>query len=351
MRNRIKSFFKKIENTSEKLTINTDFRSKKKIKITQTSNILKLEILENCTKVEIYQELAETLSREKMVILKTLIQENLKAQTTFYYLEIGDVMYSIQKSWPDLEIIESTKGKRKERRIVIDQYKKIYQLFSTTYDDEGKVLKEKKYDSQKLSKENEFKIRKELKEEARTILVRLTTFKELATELEVRNVYHDLNLLQEKEYVPIISNGTISLSPKFIHIIKDMKKDRMQSFNIILEETKEIVGEISYNYITDAGFSYGGNTSYEIKTPFRKNHYATEALSLLKKLLIENEFEGDKDLYIAVRPENEYSKKVAQNNGGFLVYEGAVPEGELIRSLDQVKEVKVYKIKMNRNQN
>lgn len=41
-----------------------------------------------------------------------------------------------------------------------------------------------------------------------------------------------------------------------------------------------------------------------------------------------------------------FHKKVAINNGGELAYSGEVPSDEGIRMIDGVKEVKVYRIKM-----
>ena len=65
-----------------------------------------------------------------------------------------------------------------------------------------------------------------------------------------------------------------------------------------------------------------GNVSYQIDDQFRNNGYATKALKLLVKLLKQNNFKGDKDLYFWVSYYNEPSKKVILNNGGEVLSGG-----------------------------
>ena len=117
-------------------------------------------------------------------------------------------------------------------------------------------------------------------------------------------------------------------------------------FDIILNETKEIIGNICFDYSLSEGFDYSGNIGYSINKEYRHMGYATEALKLLKEFLKQISFNGDKDLYVAMLPENKYSEKVAINNGGILYYEGLIPKEHIIRIREGIKNVKVYKIKM-----
>lgn len=114
---------------------------------------------------------------------------------------------------------------------------------------------------------------------------------------------------------------------------------------IILNKTKQIVGQTSFNYYQN-GFTYRGNISYYIDEEFRDNHYPTMALGLLKKLLKDNLYTGDKDLYISTKLENYKYQKVILNNNGELFYNGKVPEDDSLNFIDGVKEVKVFRIKM-----
>lgn len=117
-------------------------------------------------------------------------------------------------------------------------------------------------------------------------------------------------------------------------------------FSIVLNETLECVGFIKLDY-TLSGFSYGGNVSYYIYDTYRKHHYATRALNLLKTVASTNNFCGDKDLYIATKVDNKYSGKVAMNNGGKLIYNGPVSDNEYINYAEGIKKVKVYQIKID----
>ncbi len=165
--------------------------------------------------------------------------------------------------------------------------------------------------------------------------------------IDCYEIYKILNIIPKEFYNPVISDEKISLSWICTDKNDNINKQEFVLFDIVLNDTKEVIGNITFDY-DHTGFSYYGNVSYEIKYEFRNNHYATRALSLLKQVLKNNEFSGDKDLYISTVPENIKSQKVIQNNNGNLVYEGPVPEYESIHYIDGVKEVKVYRIDMNK---
>ena len=138
------------------------------------------------------------------------------------------------------------------------------------------------------------------------------------------------------KYFPIISNDTITLYTSFNFFYDDYAY-----FDIVLNDLQKKIGTIDFHF-NKKGFSYSGNVGYLIYDDFQGNHYATQALSLLKELLIEKKVK--KDLYVSTLPNNIKSQKVALNNGGKLVYEGEVPSCDAINMIDGIKEVKVYKI-------
>lgn len=180
-----------------------------------------------------------------------------------------------------------------------------------------------------------------------SLLRNLESIKNINDIIDLCDVYKLLNLIPSDYFTPVISDGELSLSWVYSEKDKELNKQKYVLFDIVLNDTKEVVGDISFDY-GNAGFSYVGNVSYEIKRKYRNMHYATKALSLLKKVLQNHEFEGDKDLYISTVPENIKSQKVIQNNDGNLIYEGPVPNEELIYCVDGVKDVKVYRIDMNK---
>lgn len=166
--------------------------------------------------------------------------------------------------------------------------------------------------------------------------------------VNVYYLYDKMNLTESSSYNPVISDNDITLSwnYKSIRNIENINESKYECLDIIMNDTKEIIGNISFNYICSSGFTYGGNVGCFIKEKYRHNHYATKALNLLKMLLENNKYSGNRDLYISTLPDNEFSQKVAINNGGTLVYSGVVPSDDILRSLDVVEEVKVYRIKI-----
>lgn len=156
---------------------------------------------------------------------------------------------------------------------------------------------------------------------------------------EVRGIFDRLALMSNEDYKPTISDGILTLSSRF----KDYKKDDVAgNFKIVLDETKETVGEIDFELGEE--FKYSGNVSYAIREQFRENHFATKALKLLVKLVDNNESDVDKSLFIAVKQDNVASQKVALNNGATLIYDGDVPKDDSLYYIDGIKQVKVYKI-------
>ena len=180
-----------------------------------------------------------------------------------------------------------------------------------------------------------------------SLLSNLSKIKDINNIIDLCEVYHILNLMPNDYYTPVISDENISLSWIYSEKDKDLNKQNYVFFDIFLNDTKEVVGNISFDY-NNGGFSYCGNVSYAIKEQYKGNHYATTALKLMKELLKNNEYDGDKDLYVSTIPTNIKSQRVIENNNGYLIYEGSVPEDESIFFIDGIKEVKVYRININK---
>lgn len=167
--------------------------------------------------------------------------------------------------------------------------------------------------------------------------------------INVYAIYNKLNLIPDTWYNAIISDEVITLSSNRYSSIDTVNDKKVCSFNIILNNTKEKVGEITFNLKKDS-FTYDGNVGYEIKEEYRNKGYASRALRLLKEVVKTNNYVGDKDLFIATVPDNIYSQKVAENNEGVLIYDGEVPKKDIFNYKYGVNKVKVYQIRMNREQ-
>lgn len=163
--------------------------------------------------------------------------------------------------------------------------------------------------------------------------------------ININTIYNHFNLISYDKLNPIITDGLISLSCRSKEAMNNINDSMCQFFDIILEDTKENIGYILFHYY-ERKFNYEGNVTYLIYEKFRNNHYATKALNLLKKILKNNKFDGNKDLYIATKTDNNYSSKVALNNGAQLIYEGKSPIDDKYDFIEESQNVKVYKIKI-----
>lgn len=152
--------------------------------------------------------------------------------------------------------------------------------------------------------------------------------------------------LSKNTYHPEISNEQIGLLSCSRN--EDITTSSYLSFDIIKNATLERIGKIGFHAFKLDELFYGGNIDYTIYERFRNQGYGTESLALLKEILKENTYAIKDGLLISTIPENIYSQKIAIKNGGILIYEGEVPKDNLLYQLDHVKDVKVYKITMNR---
>ena len=156
----------------------------------------------------------------------------------------------------------------------------------------------------KMSKEEAFYI-------AKQFLDSLFSNNAIKDIIDVNDLYKRINIITTDKYNPVISDDVISLCS--ITKIKNINDRKFCNFNIMLNATYEVIGDINFNYY-ESGPSSLGNVIYNIKENYRNNRYCTKALALLKKLLKDNNFDGDKNLYISAI--NEYSVRVAKANGG-----------------------------------
>lgn len=152
--------------------------------------------------------------------------------------------------------------------------------------------------------------------------------------------------IKDENFFPVISDEVLSLSWKNRFNELDINDEEEAIFDIVLNDTNEIIGKIFFDYFFKSGFSYSGNVGYSIKYRFQNKHYATKALKLLRTLLLSNKYSGDKSLYLATKIDNVRSQKVILNNGGNLIYDGKVPINEPLNFMEGIKKVKVYKIDM-----
>lgn len=118
----------------------------------------------------------------------------------------------------------------------------------------------------------------------------------------------------------VINDEIISLCVSNKVSASEINDRSFECFDIVLNSTNECVGGISFDYYNrNSNF---GNVTYYIKEQFQNKGYASRALRLLVKLLKNNNFKGDKDLYFWVSYYNNYSQKVILNNGGEIVSGG-----------------------------
>ncbi len=111
-------------------------------------------------------------------------------------------------------------------------------------------------------------------------------------------------------------------------------------FKIILNETLEEIGHISYTYEND---SIVGNLSYFLYEEYRNKGYGKKAL----KLLVDNIRRiDDNDLYLAIIPDNIASIKLAESQNAKYVGDVNIPTKYVFSDDGKYSYANMYKIKI-----
>jgi len=351
----MKAIFQSIKRKKKNAKVkNEDKKRIEFLKVERLNNILKITNVQECTVVEYFKELQKYLDTEtinKMTIDSFSIN-TLMERTNRYFIETENATYNIIGEYPSIKINERLRKEDcvEENVLEMNLCQGEYRVSVLIHNEMFSTISNKTFSSTTVENDLPEAFRLDKDQAIKKIVELLKNvgkIQNIQKVLSIDLLYRGFHLISEDEYNSVIDDERICLSWRFHNInSKPIEEQRMVSFDIVLKETKELIGDISFDYIIGEGFTYAGNVSYFVNPEFRHQHYATDALHLLKQLLKENHFEGDKDLYIATEMSNQNSAAVAINNGGELVYEGEVPDGELIKTLDGVKNVKVYRIRV-----
>lgn len=319
-----------------------DKQDKSVLEVVENDNLKVIEIFRECT----FQELSQyRLDIPMALLLKSDNKESLglvKAQK-IYIISNSGIIYYIVKDNDDIVILERTIGlDTKDIVLKVNQLSNHF-TFSMHVFDSNNVTKTIKYYP---SKNESFSLeKKDVLDIISQLLCRLENIPNVGNILRLNRVYQTTNLVGQDNFFPIISDGVITLSWRHRKCDNIDFSDEAY-LDIIVNETKEKVGFIFFNYKTSSGFTYEGNVGYHINKDFRNNHYASRALGLLKKVLKGNKSTFAKDIYVSIIPSNEVSKKIVLNNGGQMVYSGEVPESNPLNYKDGIEKVMVYKIEL-----
>lgn len=332
-----------------------DMMKKDFISVSNEDNITKIEITDT---ISIYDYLKYVEGTEfgklplKVVFIDgyDFLSSSLTPQTIYIYKEDNKVYY-VTDSDSSLRVIESVKGSEIEE-LILDMNKKenTFRITKSLHDLSLSTIYCKSYPME-IDYVPELTLdRLEAFDLTKSLIKRIGEIEELDKIANVYDLYKYTNVLDDKNFHPMIQDEVITISKMFVNDLYDVTEARDEYFDIILNETHEKIGDITFtlyenNFIfSDNTIRYEGNVSYNIKPRYRSNHYATRALKLLVELIKGNKRSADKNLYISTLPDNVCSQRVAINNGAVLYFEGDVPEKESLNFHDGVKAVKIYKI-------
>ncbi|MCH5166515.1 MAG: hypothetical protein J1F35_01355 [Erysipelotrichales bacterium] len=166
--------------------------------------------------------------------------------------------------------------------------------------------------------------------------------KALPVDLTINCLFAYMGLLDKRRFLVVANDDKILLC------LNDFRKVNPEGMKLTIADasTFETVGTIEFylNLKGQDNFSFSGNVEYNISEEYSNNGYASSALALLKSYINSLSDEYNKELYVATLVEDLYYQQVAIKNGGVLAYDGPIPKGERLRSLNKIDDIKIYKI-------
>lgn len=137
----------------------------------------------------------------------------------------------------------------------------------------------------------------------------------------------EIDLVLNKYYEAIPEKGWV---PKFI-------------YNIVLHNTKTIIGECEARIGDTPNLFYNGHIGYAIKSEFRGNGYAGKAVILLLEVFKSKNLTK---IYITNSPENISSRRVCEKIGAKFIGLFELPEDNPMRLEDGETHKNIFLIEL-----
>ena len=137
----------------------------------------------------------------------------------------------------------------------------------------------------------------------------------------------------------------LAQSEEIYLVMPEWYDDEHEFFEIVLNDTEEVVGNITMRNKID---SSAGNIEYFIFEEYRGNNYAKKALKLFARNVSEV---SDEDLFISILPNNTASIKTAVGAGALFHQVVEIPKDYRLSEDGKYKYANMYIIKNDRGVN
>lgn len=267
------------------------------IKVFETENFAKVEILDNCSLIYFFNELSKKLSKEKFksINIDLIFSDNNIAKKIVYIIKKENKIYNIitkenlktnetklnKKKYVNTSISEKNFTGNKVDEFILNLLPNDnYSIKQTTGNINGVTdsihLYEKKENSdiphfRKLNKKVAIK-------QIRKLLSDLEEMKEVNDIVEINLIADYVNVITEKDFHKVVGDDAISLSIR-------TDNSKIKHFDIILNKTMEKIGEIDLSYKNTDQNTYVENINYKIFKEHKNKKFSSRALKLLKEYL------------------------------------------------------------------
>lgn len=139
-----------------------------------------------------------------------------------------------------------------------------------------------------------------------------------------------------------VMNYVLAQNDEISLVMPDWHYGEEDLFEIVLNDTKEVVGNIIFQHKID---NATGNIEYKIFEEYRGNNYAKKALKLFSSNASEI---SDQDIFISILPNNTASIKTAIGAGAIFHQVVEIPEKYIFSEEGKYKYANMYIIKNDR---
>ncbi|MBE6158177.1 MAG: hypothetical protein E7160_05255 [Firmicutes bacterium] len=292
------------------MKINTPNDLSENVNITVDENITKIDIKKDCSLMLFYYEITNKLTKEiaDKINMSSIFNGSRINKKTLYIIDQNNKVYNISLEYDKNDNIIYEKSFISERSTDNNQFIETtlkflpnnnfsvtkkdtknlnngFKIYMSDKKEQDKFI-ENQYDVGTNGKDDFILSKRDAFASINSMLNKLESIEGIDKIISTERLFNYVGVIPKNKYIPIIKDNSISIS------YKDTEEN-YESFDIVFNRTKEIIGKLILGYDQTGIIN---SVNYEIYKDYQEKRLETRALKLLRRILEENNIHDNKIL-------------------------------------------------------